>query len=237
MVPRRGLRDDQRSAAVSLACCGSRRRCDRDPGAVPTQPACRGALLSQALEGSRKDSAANRHRQIEELRCCAPDDHAFGKPSHRTLREQSGGSFTPTNPAARTTNATVQVSTTSSTLPFGAWPRSESLPIGQTQTKSGSPPDVESAIFCDLGSDHGRLIDHANRYRFGRGMITVKLSKICPFWRRNLVEPRPGINNLESEEPREKATKRLKLTIPDEGFLNYCTSQTISFCPLFSPGT
>ena len=65
-------------------------------------------------------------------------------------------------PAARTTNAPVQVSTTVATLPFGARCRSESFPIGQTQTKSGSPPDVESAVFCDLGSDHGRLIDHAD---------------------------------------------------------------------------
>ena len=56
-------------------------------------------------------------------------------------------------------NATFQVRTTSSTFPFNSRCRSESFPIGPEQTKSGSPPHVESAFFCDLGSGHGSLIN------------------------------------------------------------------------------
>ena len=35
---------------------------------------------SQALEGSSKGSVSPGHRQVEELQCGNPDDHAFGEP-------------------------------------------------------------------------------------------------------------------------------------------------------------
>ena len=54
---------------------------------------------------------------------------------------------------------TIQVATAGSTLPFGAWCRSESFQTQPAQTKSGSSPDAPGKLLCDLGSDHGRLTD------------------------------------------------------------------------------
>ena len=79
MVPGRSVRDDQRQAAISLAGGRSRRRCDRHPRPVTAQPSRGGALLSQALEGSREGSVSLGHRQVEELRRGAPHNHALGQ--------------------------------------------------------------------------------------------------------------------------------------------------------------
>ena len=49
--------------------------------------------------------------------------------------------------------------TAGATFPFGPRCCSESFPIGQAQIKSGSPPHVESAFFCNLAGDHGSLIN------------------------------------------------------------------------------
>jgi len=134
VAPGRSLCHHQWWAQVPLACRGSRRWRDRCSRTIPSGRACGTEILSEAVEESATETVSSRHRQARKLPCCTSRGHALGQPWHEPIRKQSRRGFPPTDATTAATNARLQITQPRSTIPACSRSRSESFPVGKTQT-------------------------------------------------------------------------------------------------------
>jgi putative transposase len=115
------------------------------------------AIPSQVGARSTPGAVPDRHRQTQELRCSKANNSVGGSPRHPTICQQPRRGFAPTHSGERTTNASVQIPTTSSA--FFVDPQYRAKPISRWATfdeiHESSIPSI--SVFRGLANGNGSL--------------------------------------------------------------------------------
>ena len=117
MASRRGVRLDQRPAAVAVAGGGPARHRARHPVPVASKREGRHEVLPQAPDGTALGAQGDRDRQAAQLHRRAPRDHALGRAPPLEVREQSGRAVPPAHPSAGAGDEAVQIGRAGATVP------------------------------------------------------------------------------------------------------------------------
>jgi hypothetical protein len=147
----RAIRQDPGAAAVPVAGRRRRRRHDRHSCAVAPQSAGGPTLFLEVVETTGLCPATTNHRQAAQLSRRLPHRDAIRGPLHGPVREQSGGSLPPTDPAAGASDAPIQICCPRATVSLGPRPHPESLSGRPPSAPSGSPPVAQNACVPHLG--------------------------------------------------------------------------------------
>ena len=119
VASRRGVLDDQRPSAVSVAGRRPGRQRPRHPRPVQARRQGRQAVLPQTPQEAVRVSSGAGHRQAPQLRSGAAGGDAVGRAPAIEIPEQPGGELAPADPATRTRHETLPHTRRSPTVPGG----------------------------------------------------------------------------------------------------------------------